>query len=147
MATLPFLVEAWGPAADCHYVVSKVSDRKLVQESRFEPGVTLEFWNGVPFARAVDIHADTETGGRPDARQARALDSLPFGLSNMARLRMNIGWTSATSISKEATGNPVALASGLSRSRSHRQPRWLSTHAPWHRSRCGSCTPGKEADV
>ena len=48
------------------------------RRSRFEPGVTLEFWNGVPFARAVDIHADTETGGRPDARQARALDSLTF---------------------------------------------------------------------
>ena len=78
VATLPFLVEAWGPADDCHYVVTKVSDRRLVQESRFEPGVTLEFWNGVPFARAVDIHADTETGGRPDARQARALDSLTF---------------------------------------------------------------------
>ena len=43
-----------------------------------QPGVTLTFWNGVPFDRAVDMHADSETGGRPDARQARALDSLTF---------------------------------------------------------------------
>ena len=35
VATLPFLVEAWGPADDCHYVVSKVSDRKLVQRVPF----------------------------------------------------------------------------------------------------------------
>src|SRR4051794_27076652 len=34
VATLPFLVEAWGPADDCHYVVSKVSDRKLINDSR-----------------------------------------------------------------------------------------------------------------
>jgi hypothetical protein len=78
VATLPFLVEAWGPADDCHYVVSKVSDRRLVDDPHFEPGVTLTFWNGIPFARAVDLHADSETGGRPDARQARALDSLTF---------------------------------------------------------------------
>ena len=78
VATLPFLVEAWGPADDCHYVVSKVSDRKLINDARFQSGVTLTFWNGVPFARAVDLHAESETGGRPDARQARALDSLTF---------------------------------------------------------------------
>lgn len=78
VASLPFLVEAWGPADNCHYVVSKVSDRRLVRDPRFEPGVRLTFWNGVPFARAVDLHAESETGGRPDARQARALDSLTF---------------------------------------------------------------------
>jgi hypothetical protein len=78
VATLPFLVETWGPPHDCHYVVSKVSDPSLVRDRYFKPGVTLTFWNGVPFARAVDLHADSETGGRPDARQARALDSLTF---------------------------------------------------------------------
>ena len=78
VATLPFLVEAWGSADDCHYVVSKVSNRRLIHDPHFQPGVTLTFWNGVPFDRAVDMHADSETGGRPDARQARALDSLTF---------------------------------------------------------------------
>ena len=38
----------------------------------------LESWNSIPFARAVDLHADRETGGRPDARRARALESLTF---------------------------------------------------------------------
>jgi len=78
VATLPFLVEAWGPADDCHYVVSKVSNSRLINDAHFKPGVTLKFWNGVPFDRAVDLHADSETGGRPDARQARALESLTF---------------------------------------------------------------------
>jgi hypothetical protein len=78
VATLPFLVESWGPAEDCHFVVSKVSDRRLVKDPHFTEGVTLEWWNGVPFKRAVDLHAEAETGGRPDARQARALESLTF---------------------------------------------------------------------
>ena len=78
VATLPFLVEAWGPAEDCHFVVSKVSNRGLIDDPLFQPGVTLTFWNGVPFGRAVEMHAESETGGRPDARQARALDSLTF---------------------------------------------------------------------
>jgi hypothetical protein len=78
VAALPFLVEAWGPVGDSRYVVSKVSNRRLINDPHFTPGVTLTFWNGVPFDRAVDLHADSETGGRPDARQARALDSLTF---------------------------------------------------------------------
>ena len=78
VATLPFLVEEWGPADDRHYVVSKVSNSRLINDPHFKPGVTLKFWNGVPFDRAVDMHADSETGGRPDARQARALESLTF---------------------------------------------------------------------
>ena len=78
VARLPFLVEAWGPTDDCHYVVSKVSDRRLISDPHFKRGVTLKYWNGTPFDRAVDLHADRETGGRPDARQARALDSLTF---------------------------------------------------------------------
>src|SRR5215467_8215945 len=78
VATLPFLVEAWGPVNDSQYVVSKISDRRLIKDPHFEPGVTLTYWNGVRFDRAVDMHAETETGGRPDARQARALESMTF---------------------------------------------------------------------
>src|SRR6478736_4672779 len=32
VATLPFLVEAWGPADDRHYVVSKVSNSRLIND-------------------------------------------------------------------------------------------------------------------
>ena len=42
----------------------------------FGPGVRLTTWNGIPFARQVDLYAETLTGGRPDARRARALETL-----------------------------------------------------------------------
>jgi len=77
VASLPFLVEAYGPANAPTYVVSKV-DRRAVRDPDFVAGVTIEYWNGIPFDRAVDIHAESETGGRPDARRARALESLTF---------------------------------------------------------------------
>jgi C-terminal processing protease CtpA/Prc len=77
VATLPFLVEAFGPVQNPCYLVTKVN-RDSVDDPHFEPGVTLEWWNGVPFDRAVDLHAEVETGGRPDARRARALESLTF---------------------------------------------------------------------
>jgi hypothetical protein len=78
VARLPFLVETWGPPETRQFVVSKVSDRRLILDRQFVAGVTLRWWNGVPFDRAVDLHADSETGGRPDARCARALTSLTF---------------------------------------------------------------------
>ncbi|MCC6523596.1 MAG: hypothetical protein IT373_13145 [Polyangiaceae bacterium] len=77
VVSLPFLVEAFGPAAAPEYVVSKV-DRVFVRDRRFTPGVVIEHWNGIPFDRAVERHAERETGGRPDARRARALESLTF---------------------------------------------------------------------
>lgn len=78
VAALPFLIEHYGsPDAPC-FVVSKLADGARVGKRSFECGVELEFWNGVPFARAVDVYADRETGGRPDARRARALESFTF---------------------------------------------------------------------
>ena len=76
VAALPFLVENWGAPEDCHFVVSKVTNRRLVRDRYFVPGVTLDWWNGVPFNRAVDLHGEGETGGRPDSRKAAALESL-----------------------------------------------------------------------
>jgi hypothetical protein len=75
VASLPFLVEAYGPDDDPTYVVSKV-DSQSVRDRHFVERVTIEYWNGIPFDRAVDLHAESETGGRPDARRARALESL-----------------------------------------------------------------------
>jgi len=77
VASLPFLVEAFGPSTAATYVVSKV-DRRSIRDPHFVPGVAITHWNGIPFARAVDLHAENETGGRPDSRRARALDSLTF---------------------------------------------------------------------
>lgn len=77
VASLPFLVESYVERGNRQYVVSKV-DRRSVRDANFVPGVTIEYWNGVPFDRAVDLHAESETGGRPDSRRARALESLTF---------------------------------------------------------------------
>src|SRR4029079_10382328 len=77
VASLPFLVESFGPDDGCTFVVSKV-DRRAVRDKHFVRGVTIRYWNGIPFDRAVELHAEGETGGRPDARRARALESLTF---------------------------------------------------------------------
>jgi hypothetical protein len=74
-AHLGFLVESWGPAEAPRYVVSKLT-RHLIDDQDFAQGVELLWWNGVPIDRAVDLYADRETGGRPDSRRARALESL-----------------------------------------------------------------------
>lgn len=76
-AMLPFLVESFGAPPRPRYIVSKVaSDPSLIGDDRFVPGVELRWWNAVPIDRAVDRHAEQETGGRPDSRRARALESL-----------------------------------------------------------------------
>ena len=76
VAILPFLVEQYGPFDAPVFMVSKAMPRRLIDDDQFVDGVLLETWNGIPFARAVEIHADRETGGRPDARRAAALATL-----------------------------------------------------------------------
>jgi len=78
VATLGFLVEQYGPYSAPRFVLSRIAANAGIDESSFKPGVELLWWNGVPFDRAVDLYADRETGGRPDARRARALESLTF---------------------------------------------------------------------
>lgn len=74
VAALPFLVEVFGEYRTPTYVVTKVSE--TVDNPHFVAGVALTTWNGVPFPRAVDLYAETLTGGRPDARRARALETM-----------------------------------------------------------------------
>jgi hypothetical protein len=50
VAVLPFLVEQYGPESRPRYLVSKINT-EAVDDSEFQPGVELEAWNGVPFAR------------------------------------------------------------------------------------------------
>ena len=73
-AFLPFMVEEYKEDGEAHYVVSKVVGRGWPES--FRPGVELLYWNGVPIRRAVELHAARQAGGNPDARHARALDSL-----------------------------------------------------------------------
>jgi C-terminal processing protease CtpA/Prc len=77
VAVLPFLVEQYGPETAPEFLVSKINE-DAVDDRDFKVGCRLESWNGVPFARAVEVYADRETGGRRDARRARALESLTF---------------------------------------------------------------------
>jgi hypothetical protein len=77
VAMLPFLVESYGPLGATRYMVSKtVKDRSLIGDPNFVPQVELLWWNGVPIDRAVELYAEYETGGRPDSRRARAVESL-----------------------------------------------------------------------
>jgi C-terminal processing protease CtpA/Prc len=79
---LPMLVERYvEPDGTSGYVASKVvpiepSEKARFTRAGFTAGVELTHWNGVKIARAVELHAEHETGGRPDARLARALESL-----------------------------------------------------------------------
>ena len=79
---LPLLVERYvEPDGATGYVASKVvpiepSEKARFTRAGFTAGVELIHWNGFKIARAVELHADHETGGRPDARIARALESL-----------------------------------------------------------------------
>jgi hypothetical protein len=73
VASLPFLVEVCGEYLEPTYVVTKISDDL---DADFAVGVEVTSWNGIPFHRAVDLFAQTLTGGRPDASRARALEVL-----------------------------------------------------------------------
>jgi hypothetical protein len=74
VAALPFLVESCGSFLTPTYVVTKISED--VTDPDFTIGATVTTWNAVPFVRIVDLYAETLTGGRPDARRARALETL-----------------------------------------------------------------------
>lgn len=81
IAALPFLVERYVDKDGEHYIASKVFNGDPKQTKRFAAmgfvsGVELTHWNGTAMRRAIDLHAERETGGRPDARRARALESL-----------------------------------------------------------------------
>jgi hypothetical protein len=73
VAVLPFIVEMAGSVAAPSYVVTKVGKGL---DPAFEPGVTLEFWNGVPIDLAVQRYSEREVGGRPDTQRAWATQSL-----------------------------------------------------------------------
>src|SRR5205085_1336111 len=74
VAALPFLVEDCGPYQSPAYLVTKIADD--VADPDFAVNARVTTWNGVPFGRTVDLYAETLTGGRPDARRARALETL-----------------------------------------------------------------------
>jgi len=83
VAFLPILVERYTENGKDRYLVSKIfneapGDTASFDRAGFKEGVEITHWNGVPINRAVERYASLETGGRTDARKARALETLTF---------------------------------------------------------------------
>lgn len=76
VAYLPFLIE--------QYFERKGGEKFMVSravtigddESDFEPGVEVLYWNGVPIRRAIEINGEAQAGSNLEARFARGLDNL-----------------------------------------------------------------------
>jgi hypothetical protein len=79
VAKLPFMVEQVGSTEAPRFLVSNVEKGDPVfRTPGFGKGTELLYWNAKPMALAVKRYADLETGGRADARLARALQTLTF---------------------------------------------------------------------
>jgi len=83
-AYLPFLIEQYFERGTERFIVTRTAVSKegalTVSEdgrqARFEPGVEVLAWNGVPIVRAIEINGESQAGSNPDARFARGLDNL-----------------------------------------------------------------------
>ena len=82
-AYLPFLIEQCYERGAERFIVTRTAtsgDAATAPDdgdgARFEPGVEVLGWNGVPIARAIEINGESQAGSNPDARFARGLDNL-----------------------------------------------------------------------
>src|SRR5262249_48296713 len=98
---------------EVRFVVAKVVTFDQQQEEEFAArgfvvGVEVTYWNGTPIRRAVDLHAEHETGGRPDARLARAIESM-----TIRPLRYGLApdehWVSVYFVTADGTENEIRI--------------------------------------
>ena len=81
-AYLPFLIELCFDRDGPRFVVTRTATSGDApapdddREARFERGVDVLGWNGVPIQRAIEINGELQAGSNPDARFARGLDNL-----------------------------------------------------------------------
>jgi len=82
-AYLPFLIEQCFVRGAERFIVTRtgnIGNEACAADdgngARFEPGVEVLGWNGVPIARAIEINGESQAGSNPDARFARGLDNL-----------------------------------------------------------------------
>jgi peptidase S41-like protein len=79
-AYLPFLIERCVERGVERFIVTRTAISGNAPDdgdgARFEPGVEVLGWNGVPIARAIEINGESQAGSNPDARFARGLDNL-----------------------------------------------------------------------
>lgn len=73
-AVLPVLVERYGEARRGTFLVTKLAS--WANAGPLVTGSTLTHWNGIPIDVAVARHADRARGANPDAKLARAMDTL-----------------------------------------------------------------------
>jgi len=73
-ASLPFRVETCVEGGKVVYLVAGLATG--FQHPTFTAGVELQYWNGMPIKRAVEIAADRHAGSNADARWARGLAGL-----------------------------------------------------------------------
>ncbi|HEX2169713.1 MAG TPA: S41 family peptidase [Nitrososphaera sp.] len=74
VAFLPFQIEEYYEGEQRKYIVSKLASG--FNHPTFKPGVEVQYWNGVPIEREVELNADRQAGSNLEARHARGLDSL-----------------------------------------------------------------------
>ncbi|HLG56621.1 MAG TPA: S41 family peptidase [Vicinamibacterales bacterium] len=82
-AYLPFLIELCFERDGPRFIVTRTasSGDALAEcddgrEARFERGVEVLGWNGVPIFRAIELNGELQAGSNADARFARGLDNL-----------------------------------------------------------------------
>jgi hypothetical protein len=80
-AYLPFLIERCVERGRERFIVTRTSGNAPTDpdddpRARFERGVEVLGWNGVPIARAIEINGESQAGSNPNARFARGLDNL-----------------------------------------------------------------------
>jgi Peptidase family S41 len=83
-AYLPFLVEQCFDRGAERFIVTRTAIPRDAppdsddegRQARFERGVEVLAWNGVPIVRAIEINGESQAGSNPDARFARGLDNL-----------------------------------------------------------------------
>jgi hypothetical protein len=74
-ASLPLRIEEFFEGDKSRYLVTAVTAGRI-DDPRFEPGVEITHWNGVPMDRAVELNADRQAGSNPDARHAQGVDTM-----------------------------------------------------------------------
>jgi hypothetical protein len=73
-AVLPFMIEEYFEGDQRIYMVSKTSGP--IDDPKFEKGVVVTHWNGVPIERAVASAGDRDAGSNADARRGQGLANL-----------------------------------------------------------------------
>ncbi|HEU0133321.1 MAG TPA: S41 family peptidase [Allosphingosinicella sp.] len=74
VASLPFLVEDYFEGSERRYIVTKTVG--AMPDPKFERGVRITHWNGVPIDRAVAAAADRHAGSNLEARRSRGVAGL-----------------------------------------------------------------------